>query len=63
MLRTQGSAQVRAATAQAQGWKWILVSKTVVCDYIGYFHALLAPLFWEHFTYLPGAHKLQETKV
>jgi hypothetical protein len=35
VLRTQDSAQVRAATVQVQGRKRILVGKIVVCDYIG----------------------------
>jgi hypothetical protein len=35
VLRTQDSAQVRAAIAQVQRRKQALVGKIVVCDYIG----------------------------
>ena len=35
MLKTKSSAQVRAATAQVQKRKQILVSSIAVCDYIG----------------------------
>jgi hypothetical protein len=34
-LRTQGLAQVGAATAQVQRRKWTLMGKIVVWDYIG----------------------------